>query len=330
VNGDQIVVNPLVAVLGTSVFTGMLQHQGERSKPWKFEVRANNLSVEQGALWFDVLGHRRPLPLLARLPGLSSFSGRREAATQLFSALNAQGHFETPAVTYRSVTLGDFRAAVEISGRVIRLNGVSFRAGGGRGQGGAEVDLTKVPARITGEVKLIGAKVQALAPRLPAALQKVGGTLSGTGHFDTRGLTREEMSANLNGGATIRLRNLSFGEFDPLLALARHADWGMLEPARGKVAVHSAAATLRVHDRRVVLTNCPLDAEGAKLKLTGAYSFDGAVRLDVHADFRGLTRRWQSTTGEAEARSRVADIHLAGPLDRVTAMPVVQISQASR
>lgn len=65
VNGDQIIADPVVAVLGTSVFSGRVAHRGERKQPWEFGIRANELSLEQGALWFDVLGRCRPVPLLS-------------------------------------------------------------------------------------------------------------------------------------------------------------------------------------------------------------------------------------------------------------------------
>jgi hypothetical protein len=330
VNGDRIVVEPLVAVMGTSVFTGRLEHRGERSNPWWFQVKANALAVEQGALWFDVLGHRPPLALLERIPGLSSFSARRVVARDLFGALNAKGQFEAPVVSYRSLNLEDFRASVEISGRVIRVAGASFKVGRGSGRGSAEVDLTNAPARVAGEVKLAGAKLQTLAVRLPAVLQKARGTISGSVRFETRGLTREEMSANLGGRGTAHLRNITFGDFDPLQAVSRQANWGPLESARGEVTLPSASIPFEIRDRRVSLAKQPVELEGARLTLSGSYAFDGALDLNVRADFRHLTRRWMGAGPEGPARARVADVHLVGPLAMPAAVPEVGVSQATR
>ena len=330
VNGDWIVVEPLVAVMGTSVFTGRLEHRGERSNPWWFQVKANTLSVEQGALWFDVLGHRPPLALLERIPGLSSFSARRVAARDLFGALNAKGQFETPVVSYRSLNLEDFRASVEVYGRVIRVAGASFKVGRGSGRGGAEVDLTNAPARVAGEVTLAGTKLQTLAARLPVVLQKARGTISGNGRFETRGLTREEMSANLSGRGTAHLRNITLGDFDPLQAVSRQANWGTLESARGDVTLPSASIPFEIRDRRVSLAKQPLELEGAKLTLSGSYAFDGALDLNIRADFRHLMRRWMGAGPEGPARVRVADVHLVGPLATPAAAPKVGVSQATR
>ena len=330
VNGDRIVVEPLVAVMGTSVFTGRLEHRGERSNPWWFQVKANALAVEQGALWFDVLGHRPPLALLDRIPGLSSFSARRVAARDLFGALNAKGQFEAPVVSYRSLNLEDFRASVEVSGRVIRVAGASFKVGRGSGRGSGEVDLTNAPARVAGEVTLAGTKLQTLAVRLPAVLQKARGTISGSVRFETRGLTREEMSANLGGRGTAHLRNITLGDFDPLQAVSRQANWGTLESARGDVTLPSASIPFEIRDRRVSLAKQPLELEGAKLTLSGSYAFDGALDLNVRADFRHLTRRWMGADPEGPARARVADVHLVGPLATPVVAPEVEVSQATR
>lgn len=330
VKDDRITVDPVIAVIGTSVFTGRLEHQGPRADPWRFEVKANALSLEQGALWFDALGHRRPLSLLERIPGFSSSSARRAAAASLFSALNARGRFEAPVVTYRSLKLEDFRSAVEISGRVVRVAGVAFRLGGGRGRGRAEVNLTGAPAHVTGEVTLSGAKLQTLATRLPAALHKVHGVVSGTAHFETRGLTREEMSTNLDARGTVQFKNLSFGDFDPLEALARQTSWGTLGPARGEVIVPSTSVSFAVRGRCLSLSRLRLDVDGARLTLTGAYSFDGALELNVRADLRHVARRWMITGAESPSGSRVADLRLTGPLDKPTVTPEPQISQIGR
>ncbi len=331
VTGDHIVADPVTAVLGTSVFTGRLEHQGERTRPWLFDVKANNLSVEQGALWFDVLGHRPPLPLLERIPGLSSLTARRSVASSLFSALNAQGRFETPTLTYRTLKLEDFGAAVEISARVFRVSSATFRAGGGRGQGKVDVDLTSAPARVFGKVTLTGAKLQSLAARFPQSLRKTRGIFSGAAQFETRGLSRSEMSTNLSANATVQLKSVSMGEFDPLQAVAREAHWGSLEPARGEVVVPSASLTLEIRDRRVLVTRQQLQIEGAGLTLNGVYNFDGAMDLAVGADLRHVKRHWISVTAEeGSVPLHQADLHLTGPLAQPTVYPESQVSQARR
>jgi autotransporter translocation and assembly factor TamB len=85
-----------------------------------------------------------------------------------------------------------------------------------------------------------------------------------------------------------------------------------------------------IRDRRVSLAKQPLELEGAKLTLSGSYAFDGALDLNVRADFRHLTRRWMGAGPEGPARARVAEVHLAGPLATPAVAPEVGVSQATR
>jgi hypothetical protein len=327
--GDQVIARPVVAVLGTSVFSGWLKHQGEWKQPWEFQVQTNDLSMEQGSLWFDALGRRQPIPLLDRLPGLSSFAARRAAASDLFGSLNARGHLAASRVSYRTLALQEFRATLEISGRVIRVSDVSFRAGGGRGQGSGLVDFTGAPARLSADVALSGVNAQAWISRLPAALQGTRGVVSASGHLETRGLSREEMSANLQGGATLLFKNLSFGEFDPLGALVRENAWGTLEPARGQAVPASGSARLDIRGRQVALGNASLEISGAKLDLTGTYDFDGAVDLEVRADLRHVRRRLLTRGEASDPPGLLGDVHLTGTFDRMLVIPPLRVSRAN-
>jgi hypothetical protein len=330
VSDDHVTAYPVVAVLGTSVFTGRLEHQGQRKQPWEFDIHANTLSVEQGSLWFDALGRRPPVPLLARLPGLSSFGAVRAAASSLFGAISARGRFSSPFVTYRGVSLADFRSAVEISGRVVRLEGVTFRAGGGRGSGQAVVDLTDSPARVAIDVAITDSSLQALASHLPAVFRKTRGSYSGTGHFETRGLGHQEMTANLQGKATARLKNAYLGDFDPLQALAGQAGWGLLEPAHRETSVRSAVVTVQVQDRRVELGNAAVLLSGARLRVSGTYGFDGGLDLEVLADMSHLTRRVLNADAASESSPRLLDIHLAGSLEKLTIQPKIAATNPFR
>lgn len=327
VAANHVIADPVVAVMGTSVFTGRLEHEGGRTEPWTFDVHSSALSLEQGSLWFDALGRRQPASLLERLPGLSSFGELRIAASNLFGALKARGRFSSPSVTYRALNLADFRSPVEISGRTITLEGATFRAAGGKGGGRMLVDFTSAPARVTLDVSMADGNLQTLALRLPPELRKVRGTFSGSGHFETRGLSHAETTSNLQGSATVRLKNVFLGDYDPLQALARHQGWGTLEPHRGEVEIRSCVGTLEVHDRRVVLGNAPVEMAGAQLKLTGAYTFEGGVDLDVHADMRHLTRRWLNGGATGKAGAHLLELHLLGPLNKLAAAPEFAVTE---
>jgi len=323
---DQITVDPITAAVGDSTFSGRLERRGERNQPWTFDLRADNLSLERAALWFDALGLRHPLPLLERLPGLRSFGERRVAASNLFGALNAVGRFTASEVSYRPLTLKNFRASVEISGRAIRISSATFRAGEGRGQGRVQIDLTSAPARIAGELTLTRANVRSVAASLPDVLQGVRGIVSGAAQFATLGLTREQISAGLTGKAAVRLENVSFGAFDPLESLVRSARAGILEPARGEVSLRLGVAAVEIRDRHIVLRECSLDIAGAKIELAGSYAFDQTAQLDLRADLHRVRRHWVKREDDPE---NIVSLHLAGPLEKLAVVPEERAARVS-
>ena len=352
VDDNRIQLAPLVAEIGGNSFSGRVEHDGDSRQPWTFNLRADTLSLEQASQWFESLGGAAHPSLLDRIPALWSFDSRRNAVVKLFRAINVKGVLSAPAVTYRDLTLADFRTAIAISNRVVRLPRATFRSGAGRGEGRLEIDMTGYPARVAGAVRLDQANVQAIARRLPLPLKGVQGLVSGSAQFETTGLNRDVMSSNLHALGTLKLHDLTFGQFDPLEILARETGSGWIEPARGVSAVRNAAWTLEVRDRRVFLVRVTAELSGAKLRLTGNYSFDGNFDLGVHCDFSRLTRRWQTTgnlgaviptgasgslpggphgaSGESTAFSPITDLHVSGPLDKLTVLPALEISHSTR
>lgn len=321
INGDQINADPVVAVLGTSVFNAKLVHHGGRANPWSFDLRANSLKLEQGALWFDALGLRRPVPLLERLPGLSSFAARREAAAQILASLNAEGRFATPALSYRGITLNDFQGNFEIAGRTIRMRTAEFRADGGRGEAEGAADFTNSPPLLSARVSLAGVSVQSLTARLPGPVRDLRGSVNATGNLRTRGLAREELAENLSGQLGLRIKDMSFGDFDPLGILAQQAQWGELEPVRGTVTAPPTTLNLEIRDRRFVLKPMTLDLTGARLQCTGTYAWTGAVNLNVRTDLRRLRRRWVVRADAPQPPAPLAEVRLGGSIDHLVINP---------
>jgi hypothetical protein len=328
VAGDQIVADPVVAVLGTSVFKGRLWHRGERAKPWMFDLAANSLSLEQGARWFDALGLRRAPPWLERLPGISSFAARRVAAAQIFGSLNAHGQFATPTLHYRDVTLKDFQGTFEVTGRTVRMSSARFRAAEGHGQAEGTADFTVWPPALAAKVSLTGVSIQPMMARLPGPAHEVRGRLDATGALQTHGLAREELAQNLAGKLELRIRDLSFGDFDPLGTLAQQMHWGKLEPVRTPVVAAPVNVDLEIRNRRALVKSAALDLSGAQLRCSGAYTWPAALNLDVRANLRHLRRRWLVRGEGAAAPSE--EMRWAGPIDHLVVTPQESASPSGR
>jgi len=317
VSGTEIIADPLLAVLGTSVFSGRLEHHGDRHEAWLFDLHTDSLDLGQGASWFVALPHRNPGPLVQRFPGLASFARQREAASNLFSSLNARGRFSASKVTYRNMGVDKFQTNAEVIGRVIRLPEATFQAGGGQGRLSGWLDLSGRLAHLAADVSLSGISVQSLAPRLPPALRGARGSMTLNGHFETAGLSREEMSQNLEGHAAVVARSLTLAGFDPLDAFARLAGQGALEPVRGPVTFHSVSLDLQIHDRAVVLKQTNLECSGARLSLAGIRPFDGPVSVRVAADLAHVRRRWVNRSDDVDPQSSLPELDFSGPLDKL-------------
>jgi hypothetical protein len=328
VNGDEIVVDHLLAVLGTSVFSGRLQHQGDRHSPWTFDLQSDSLDLAQGALWFVALGHRKPIPLLQRLPGLASFAARPEVASNLFSSLNARGRFSASKVTYRGITLDKLQTNVEIVGRVVRLTNAAFRTGAGQGHLIGRVDFTAKPAHLVADVSLSGVGVQNIVTHLPPVLRGARGSVSMSGHFEGTGLSREELSESLEGHAVVVASDLTLAGFDPVAAFVHLAGQGTLEPLRAPVGLRSLTLNLQLHDRRVVLKKTTLEFSGARLSLSGAQAFGGPADLHVTADLQHLRRRWLNRADEVDTDAPLPDLEFSGSLDRLAPVSHAEVSRA--
>lgn len=328
VYGRQVIINPIVAVMGTSVFSGWIVHQRGSPAPWDFSLSADKLSIEQASQWFEGMGDRNTPSLLDRIAGIGALISGRRPAFHLAGSMDARGHFSTPLITYRGVSLRDCQAGVDIHDRKIRVSQFRFEAGGGHGEGNALLNLSKSPVQTSGQAAIHGASIRSLGPYLPAALGKVRGYYSAGGTFEASGLTHAQLASTLKGVATVQLESVNLGDFDPVGSLARHFGMEALEEPPQALLIPRATAHLDVQDRQLTLEDFLVDIGGAEFQLHGGYSFDGSAQLLVRADLRGVHQPWTPVhPGMAGPVSRIADLHFAGTLRNLEVMPSAQISQ---
>lgn len=328
VYGKQVIVNPILAVMGTSVFSGWVMHQRGSHAPWDFSLKADKLSIEQAGQWFEGVGDRNTRSIFDRIAGIGSLISGRKPSFHLAARLDARGQFSTPLLTYRQLSLHDFRADINVHNRKVRLAKVHFHAGGGRGEAKVLVDLTKSPARLSGQADISGAGIRALGPYLPPSLAGVRGYYSAEGAFEAAGLTHSDLVRTLRGEAKVRLEGISLGDFNPVQAIARRFGMGLLEAGSRPLFIPGATAQLHIRDRRVVLEDFPVDVAGAEFQLKGHYSFNGTARLQVRADLRGIHQPWTPVhPGAIGPVSRMADLDFAGTLRNLEVVPSAQISQ---
>lgn len=325
----QVMINPVVAVMGTSVFSGWVAHQRGSKTPWNFSLKADRLSIEQAAQWFTGPGGQSSPSFLDRLAGLSSLFGVRSPATfSLASHVDARGYFSTPLLTYRQLALHGFKANVGIHDRRITLAKVVFEAGSGRGEGAADIDLARNPIQFTGNASIKRASIQSMVPYLPEVLDKAHGHFSAVGTFQASGSAHAEIIRTLRGKATVELEGVSVGGFDPLRTLALHMGMDVTDLSSQPLFIPKATAHLLVRNLQVTLENFPVEVGGTEFLLQGGYGFDGSARLLVRADLGHIRRSWPSAhAGGMSSVPRMADLHFAGSLRNLELVPTAQISQ---
>jgi hypothetical protein len=328
VTGERVVIEPVVAVMGTSVFKGRLARKTGSGQPWDFNVHVNHLEVEEALQWFDVLGRRRNLPLIEFLPGIGSLNFRRTSVSNPFARWNAKGQFSASLVSYRAVVLKDFRSTVTIANNVVRLSGASFRTGEGKGSASTRLDLGADPVQLAGDLNLRAVRLQSLVRILPPALKQAHGLVSARGAFVTEGRSWQEWADNLQGQTHLQLEHVSFGDFDPLGALARARFGEGFEPSHAETGIRTASFTLRVRNRRASWEDQELDVSGVKLKLSGSYSFDKKLDLSLEGELRSAKRRWAGAEPSAAARGPVR-LRLSGPIGRLAVEPQTEALRAA-
>lgn len=309
---SHIAADPLTIVLGAGLFTGRIEHAGIRSAPWHFDLHSPALDLRQASSWFEAFGNRTSLPWFEHIPGLSTLPARRAAGTGLFNALNAQGEFSTPALTYGPVTLRDFHGNVEILRRLVRVTSARFRTPTGRGQASAEADLGSRLPHLSVDFTADGLRVEGWSSGLPPQLATLRGLAAFSGRFSSEGTSRAELESNLQGRARLHLTNLDLGRWDPLRGVAQAASWGDLAPSRTPLTLRSAELSLEVRNRRVTLKPTRLELGGALFDLAGSCGFDRKAEFESAVDLRHVNRRWASDRDPATGR--VAHFLLFGNL----------------
>ncbi|MGH9454534.1 MAG: AsmA family protein, partial [Terriglobia bacterium] len=283
-DGDHIEANPALLFMGGSKFSGSLEHSGSWRNPWLFNVQCDHLTIEQAAQWFEALGHRDPVSLLSRIPGLASLTSRLRAGRDIFGSLNAKGTFRAGSVSYHDFDLAGFQSEIQVSNRVVRITHVKFAVAGGKGQGSATVDLQPLPARVAAQSYLTHVKLTALSSHLPSPLHDIRGLLSASADFTTRGLSRSEMAASFAGNAQIELHHVSLGSFDPVQAAATAMDWGRLVPVRAPQTLRLARFDLLLRNGQAKVSPETLKVGGGSFNIGGSIERGGSLNLTLQAD----------------------------------------------
>jgi hypothetical protein len=274
----------------------------ERQGIWSVQLHADHLDATELDRW---VGPRaRPGWVQRLLPSL--FSGKSQAvpASELVRRLNVVGNVQVDEFTIEKLKFQQLH--LQGSLHDLQLNVIDGRAQWAGGTVRATMLAKFLPrpaydlhAQLDG-VNLTQLPIDALVA------DRLAGLASGTVHFKTTGVGREELLQKLSGAGKIRLDNLQFRGWDVNASVAD----GEAHP--GISNWPSGAGTFTVRDRNVFLEDVRLDG-GTQFTL-----IDGTVSFGREADLAVETSAGRRAIRNSDGPGQV--LKIVGPLDgpRVT------------
>jgi hypothetical protein len=119
-------------------------------------------------------------------------------------------------------------------------------------------------------------------PASPHATERFAGTASGTVHFTTQGVGRDELLARLTGRGDVRMRNVEFRGWDVNASVAEG------EPRAGESRWAAGEGTFTLRDRGIVLAGLRLESgrEATLVKGTVSFGRDADLTIQTTSDGR--------------------------------------------
>lgn len=274
----------------------------ERQGTWNVQLHADHLDATELDRW---VGPRaRPGWVQRLLPSL--FSGRAQAvpASELVRRLNVAGNLQVDEFTVEKLKLQQLH--LQGSLHDLQLNVTDGRAQWAGGTVRATM-LAKFLPRPAYDLhaQLDGVNLTQL-PIEASVADRLAGLASGSVHFKTSGVGREELLQKLTGAGKIRLDNLEFRGWDVNASVAA----GEAHP--GVSNWPSGVGTFAVRDRNVFLEDVRLDGGTQFTLIDGTVSFGREADLAIETS--AGRRAVRNTSGPGQV------LKIVGPLDgpRVT------------
>jgi uncharacterized protein involved in outer membrane biogenesis len=269
---------------------------------WNVQLHADHLDATELDRW---VGPRaRPGWVQRLLPSLFSGKAQTVSASELVRRLNVVGNVQVDEFTIEKLKLQQLH--LQGSLQDLQLNVTDGRAQWAGGAVRATM-LAKFLPRPAYDLhaQLDGVNLTQL-PIDASVADRLVGLASGSIHFKTTGVGREELLQKLTGAGKVRLGNLEFRGWDVNASVADG------EAHRGVSNWPSGVGTFTVHDRNVFLEEVQLDG-GTQFTL-----IDGTVSFSREADLAVETSAGKRAVRNIDGPGKV--LKIVGPLDgpRVT------------
>jgi hypothetical protein len=269
------------------------------SAKWRFQLHADHLDATELDRW---IGPReRPGWLQRLLPSLlgGAPAAPNEHASELVRRIDADGELRVDEFTMEKLKFQQVHAAGSLDDLHLDLREADAQWAGG-----------KVHARLKGKFlprpsyEVTADLDQVNLAQLPAparSADRFAGTASGTLHFTTQGVGRDELIARLTGRGDVRMRNIEFRGWDVNASVAQG------EPRTGESHWTAGEGTFTLRDRGVILAGLRLESGREATLVKGTVSFGRDADLTIQ------------TTSDGRREIRTIEpghiLKISGPLD---------------
>jgi uncharacterized protein involved in outer membrane biogenesis len=273
------------------------------SAKWRFQVHADHLDATELDRWIGPRARpgwlQRLLPSL--LGGAPAPQAVTEHASELVRRINAEGELRVDEFTMEKLKFQQVRADASLDDLHLDVREVDAQWAGGkvRARLGAKF-LPRPSYEVTADIDQVSL---GQLPAPPHATERFAGTASGTVHFTTQGVGRDELLERLTGRGDVRMRNIEFRGWDVNASVAEG------EPRAGESRWTAGEGTFTLRDRGIVLAGLRLESGREATLVKGTVSFGRNADLTIQ------------TTSDGRREFRTAEpgfghiLKISGPLD---------------
>ncbi len=269
------------------------------SAKWRFQLHADHLDATELDRW---IGPRaRPGWLQRLLPSLLGGTPQapNEHASELVRRINADGELRVDEFTLEKLKFQQVRVEGALDDLHLDLRDADAQWAGGKVHAQLSAKFLPRPAyEVTADLDQVNL---AQLPAPARATERFAGAASGTVHFTTQGVGREELLARLSGRGDVRMRNVEFRGWDVNASVADG------EPRTGESRWASGEGTFTLRDRGIILAGLRLESGREATLVKGTVSFGRDADLTIQ------------TTGDGRREIRTVEpghiLKISGPLD---------------
>jgi hypothetical protein len=267
---------------------------------WRFDLHGDRLNATELDRW---VGPRARPGWVRRL--MSSFLGGAAPsapASELVRRVHAEGQLLVDEMTVEKLKLSNVRADCSLHDLQLEVTDAQAGWAGGKVRSTVSAKFSPRPEYEL-DARIDDVNLSAL-PAVGHLVEKLAGSASGTMHFATAGVGREELLQHLEGGGEIKFKNAEFRGWDLNASVAD----GVAHEGISRWISGQGVFALR--DRSIQLEGLRLEGAKDLTLVSGTVSFGREADLSIEAaSVAGKNDR------EAKLTAAPHVLRISGPLD---------------